>query len=240
MRAILFIIGLLLSADGLFCGYTGSMGFGEYIIIAVGVMFILWSALYEAFKEKKLLRFIKGVFLIAFIILTVYSVAVCFVGRQDNASWSERYVIVPGAGLQNGEPSAMLQSRLDTAVDYLNSNTTADVIVSGGQGADEPTSEALAMYNYLVSHGIGEGRIFMEDQAASTYENFALSKDAVADGDTVIITNDFHVLRSSLMAQLNGIDATHISAPTPWVQLPVACAREIIAQAASVRYYIFR
>lgn len=240
MRAILFLIGAALSADGLFCGWTGSMGLGEAIIVAMGIAFILWSALYDACREKGFLRFLKGVFVFVMIIFTVYSAAVSIVGRMDNATDREDYVIVLGAGLNGSEPSAILESRLDATVEYLNSNPSAEVIVSGGQGEDEAISEAVAMSNYLIERGIGDGKILIEDSAASTYENFALTKDAVADGTAVFITNDFHVLRASLMAQLNGVNATHIGAPTPIVQIPVACARELIAQVAAVRYYIFR
>ena len=240
MRAILFIIGIILSADGLFCAYTGSMGLGEEIIIAVGVILILWSALYDAFKSKKPLRVIRNIFVICFVVLIAYSTAICIVGYQDNSIMNENYVIVPGAGLQDGQPSALLKSRLDKTIEYTNTNANASIIVSGGQGADESMTEGLAMYNYLMENGVSESRIYVEDQASSTYENFALTKEAVSDGTSVIITNEFHILRSSLMAQLNGINSTHIAAPTPWVQLPVACARELIAQVASIRYYIFR
>lgn len=240
MRGILFIIGILLSADGLFCGWTGSMGTGEAIIVGVGVMFILLASIGEAFKKVGLLRFIRTVFIIFMVILTAYSAAVCIVGRQDNATGTEKYVIIPGAGLNGSEPSSMLKSRLDAALEYASFNPSVNIIVSGGQGDDETVTEALAMHNYLIENGIGTKRVLIEDQATSTYENFALTKDAVQDGSTVIITNDFHVLRCTLMAQLSGVDATHISAPTPLVQIPVACTRELLAQVAAVRYYIFR
>lgn len=240
MRAILFLIGAALSAAGLFCGWTGSMGLGEAIVVAMGVVFILWSALYDACREKAFLRFLKGIFVFVMIIFTVYSVAINIIGRMDNSTGREDYVIVLGAGLNGSDPSAVLKSRLDTAVDYLATNPSAEVIVSGSKGENEAISEAVAMSNYLIENGIGDGRILIEDSASSTYENFALTKDAVAEGTTVFITNDFHVLRASLMAQLNGVNATHIGAPTPVVQIPVVCARELVAQIAAVRYYIFR
>ena len=53
----------------------------------------------------------------------------------------------------------------------------------------------------------------------------------------LFLTNEFLVLRSELMAKINGIDATHICASTPIPLLPVSCVREFIAQIAAVRYY---
>ena len=41
MRVILFILGLLFSADGLYFASTTSMGVGEAFTVAIGIMFIL-------------------------------------------------------------------------------------------------------------------------------------------------------------------------------------------------------
>ena len=43
--------------------------------------------------------------------------------------------------------------------------------MSGGQGADEPVSEAYAMRKYLLSQHIPENMIILEDQSTTTYEN---------------------------------------------------------------------
>lgn len=238
MRFILFLLGLLFSAAGLFAGYTSAMGTGEAFAVIIGIFFILWSVFYDAFKAKKFLRFLKGLFVSILSIMVVYSCFICIFGYTDTASYSEDYVIVLGAGLNGTEPSKVLEKRLDKAADYLNINKNATVIVSGGQGRNEAVSEAQAMQLYLISRGIDEGRILMESESTSTYENFAYTKDAVSDGSTVFITNNFHVLRASLMAKLNGIDAAHIGTSTPLSSLPTACIREFIAQIAAVRYYI--
>ena len=238
MRVILFLIGLLLSADGLYYGATTAMGTGEAIVVGIGLIFILWGVFYDAFKEKKFLRFLKHVFVFFMVLFVIYSAAVCVIGRMDNATYREDYVIVLGAGLCGDEPSPALAARLDKAAEYLNKNSNATAIVSGGKGKGERIAEAQAMQSYLARHGINEGRIIMEESATSTYENFLYSKEAMNDGSVVFITNDFHVIRSAQMAKLNGIDAAHISAPTPITMLPVSCAREAAAQIAAVRYYI--
>ena len=64
-----------------------------------------------------------------------------------------------------------------------------------------------------------------------------IQKLIMDEGQAVFVTNEFHVLRSELMAKINGIDATHIGASTPITLLPVSCVREFIAQIAAVRYY---
>lgn len=237
MCVILFIIGMLLSLGGLTAAYTTSMGIGEAAIITTGIIFILWSVFYDAFRKKKFLRFLKGLFITGIVITVIYSVGVCVFGTINNSAYNEQYVIVLGAGLDGDVPSEALQSRLDKTVEYINRNPSATVIVSGGRGTGETITEAEGMERYLISQGVATERILREEQAASTYENFALTKDYI-DGSCVFITNEFHVLRSLLMAKLNGVDAAHVSAPTPITVLPIACVREFIAQLASIRYYI--
>ena len=238
MRIILLLIGVLLSADGLYYGAVTGMGIGEAIIVAMGIMFILWATFHDAFREKGFLKFLKVLFSVIMVVFVVYSAAVCVIGRMNNATGREDYVIILGAGLDGSEPSPVLASRLDKAIEYMNKNSSATAIVSGGRGRGETVSEAQAMSNYMMLHGISSDKIMLEETSTSTYENFLNSKPAAEDGRVVFITNDFHVLRASQLAKLNGINAAHIAAPTPITMLPVSCAREMVAQAAALRYYI--
>lgn len=238
MRFVWLILGLLLSADGLYYGATVGMGLGEAMAVGMGIFFILWATFHEAFKQKGFLKFLKGLYMFGFIVLVIYSAGVVLFGHMDTADYTEDYVIVLGAGLNGTEPTTVLEKRLDKTVEYMNRNRNAIAVVSGGQGRGESISEAQAMEYYLMSRGIGEDRILLEDTATSTYENFANSKDAVLEGSVAFITNDFHVLRSLQMANLNGIDATHVGADTPITLLPISCARELVAEIATIRYYI--
>ena len=152
MRVILFILGLLFSADGLYFASTTSMGVGEAFTVAIGIMFILWSTFYDAFKTKGFLKFIKGLFTFGMIVLVIYSGIICVVGKSDNATYREDYIIVLGAGLKGDTPSLALERRLEKAAEYMNKNGNAIAIVSGGQGQGETISEAQAMENYLLNH----------------------------------------------------------------------------------------
>ena len=106
---------------------------------------------------------------------------------------------------------------LDTAYDYLVENENTLCIVSGGQGANEPHSEAQGMYDYLVEKGIAKERIIMEDKSTDTSENIAFSsvfldmeKDRVG-----IVTNNFHVFRGVHLAKHQGIrNVCGIAAPS--------------------------
>ena len=127
------------------------------------------------------------------------------------------YLIVLGAQVKEKGPSAALKFRLDTAYDYLVENENTLCIVSGGQGANEPHSEAQGMYDYLVEKGIAKERLIMEDKSTDTSENIAFSsvfldmeKDRVG-----IVTNNFHVFRGVHLAKHQGIqNVCGIAAPS--------------------------
>ena len=101
-------------------------------------------------------------------------------------------------------PSILLQDRLDKALDYLEEHPDVQVVVSGGQGPDEPTTEAQAMYDYLVEYGVEPERIWQEDQSHNTWQNvrytLALLEEKGADtsAGVVLVSSGFHLPRARM------------------------------------------
>jgi len=149
--------------------------------------------------------------------LLAFVVAECciFAHYRDRGRADLDYIIVLGAQMKPGGPSAVLKFRLDAAYDYLTANEDTLCVVSGGQGANEPCTEAQGMREYLVERGIAPERILMEDKSTDTSENIAYSA-AVSGGtdkEVGIVTNNFHVFRGVMLARHAGFaDACGISA----------------------------
>lgn len=146
------------------------------------------------------------------------------------------YIIVLGAQMKAGGPSNILKARLDKAIDYLEENPDTMVIVSGGQGSDEPISEAEGMKNYLVQNGIGEERILMEDRSVNTNQNLKFSSEYInIEEDTVgIVTSNFHIYRSVKLAKKQGYEnVCGIAAKSHNFLLPTNMLREF----ACIVYY---
>lgn len=147
------------------------------------------------------------------------------------------YIIALGSGIKSEEVPPLLKSRLDKAIEYYVKNPAAKIIVSGGQGADEPVSEAFAMKKYLLSQQIPETQILMEDQSTTTFENMTFSKKIIladwkeaSHSPTVLFsTNNYHVLRGAIYARKAGLKAEGVGAPTALYFLPTALIREYIA-----------
>lgn len=139
------------------------------------------------------------------------------------------YVIILGAQWKTSGPSYVLQKRLDKAIEYLNANPETKVIVSGGQGYDEPISEAEGMKGYLEAAGIEPERILMEDASTNTTQNLIFSGELLnkSDDSVVIITNNFHMFRALAIARKQGY--THVeglSAGTYPITVPNNLLRE--------------
>lgn len=139
------------------------------------------------------------------------------------------YLIVLGAQVRENGPSAVLQYRLDAALSYMQENPETICIVSGGQGVNEPFSEAKGMSDYLISHGILSERIILEDTSRNTVENIRNSKALIRnfDGSVGIVTNNFHVFRAVGIAKAQGLgDVYGISAYSHPLYLPNNVLRE--------------
>ncbi|EGC8557617.1 YdcF family protein [Listeria monocytogenes] len=150
---------------------------------------------------------------IGFIYLLIVA-AFMFSGTRTKPSDNADTVLILGAKVNGdpAEPAEVLKERLDAAVTYLNENPTMQVVVSGGQGEDESASEASVMEEYLVNKGITRSRIKIEDKSRRTEENIKYSKEKFNLGKTVIVTSDYHMYRTLMLAKRQGLDASGLPA----------------------------
>ncbi|MBO0446661.1 hypothetical protein BCR24_15330 [Enterococcus ureilyticus] len=155
---------------------------------------------------KRIMLLILGVGIIyaGFVLFLIFS------GTKDQPTTKPDTVLILGAQVKgtsknNAYPSTVLKERLDAAIPYLKKYPKATVIVCGGQGSDEPDSEANVMAEYLRSNGISQKQILIEDTSTRTKENIQNAQKKQALGNTVIVTSDFHMYRSKLLAKRLGI-----------------------------------
>lgn len=162
----------------------------------------------------------------------VYGLLTAMSGRAE-------FVVVLGAGLkQDGTPSPLLAKRLNKARAVATSQAARGkpaptMVLSGGKGDDERVAEAEAMRAYLASRGGTPGDILLEDRSRNTWENLRFSRDLMdqvsPDARCVIVTSNFHVLRTALLARSLGIRGQVTGAPVAWYYWPTATLREFAA-----------
>lgn len=189
------------------------IGFGSYFFIIWGILggilFINGLAMVAGLYRKLpkwLVRTGIGMMLLGICVFLLVE-GIIFSGFNSKAQNGADYVIVLGAQMKESGPSAILITRLQTAATYCKDNPNTKIIVSGGQGYNEPVSEAQGMKDYLVNHcGIDEERIIMEDKSTNTRENlkFSLEKIEGENPKVVLVTNDYHVFRACFLAKKVG------------------------------------
>src|ERR671929_220527 len=93
------------------------------------------------------------VVLVGGIAYTVSLVLVLIVSQLDQRRPVDA-IIVLGAAQYNGRPSPVLRARLDHALALYRDGLAPLVIVTGGVGRGDTTSEAIVGRRYLVAHDV--------------------------------------------------------------------------------------
>ena len=151
------------------------------------------------------------------------------------------YVVVLGAKVREIGPSVSLWDRIYGARDYLETHPDVIAIVSGGQGPEEPMTEAQAMRDALVELGIDENRVWMEDKATSTWENLNFSLNLIEEKTGArpekigIVSSEYHLFRASLFADACGVDSVLIPAQTSRLSQKV---NHFMREVAGVWHYL--
>lgn len=190
----------------------------------------------------------KGLKRTMYVLLGLFIAGLCWVGfltLQINSAQRAKEipagttVAVLGAKVNSNGPSLSLKTRLDVALAQLQKDPTAKCIVTGGQGPDEPKTEAEAGMEYLVNAGIAPERIYLEDQSTNTEENMGNAKKIAEEhglGDGLAIaTQGFHQFRSSKLAQDAGFVPYSIVAYTNPLLYPGYYGRELLSL---TKYYL--
>lgn len=164
------------------------------------------------------------------LITVILAGAVCFgglfaavmYGAYDHIIGQPQVMLILGCQVKPWGPSILLQDRLNEALAYLEHHPDMMVVVSGGQGSDEPVSEAQAMSEYLVERGIPAERILMEDQSHNTVQNFRYSRVLLEElgydmeeTSVLVVSNGFHLTRARMLAERMGFEeVSTLAAPS--------------------------
>ncbi len=133
-------------------------------------------------------------------------------------------LIVLGAQVQpSGEPSVQLAWRLEAALEVFNQNPTP-IVVSGGQGGNEPRPEGEVMRDWLIERGVPPEQILVDSESTNTRQNIshAISLlEGLSIQNVRIITSDYHLPRALAIARDEGLSVSGTGSPCKkeyWVQ----------------------
>lgn len=235
---LLVINGIqLIRKESLCLAHLLSLGLG--IVVGIGeiaaIVYVLYLAgnMHVGRSSYWVLLLSATVFYFSMLVLcfVLYTVFIQIMPRRMNFD----YVIIHGCGLAGGERlTKLLSNRVDKAIEVYEKCQRKPVIIpSGGRGDDEKISEAQAMKNYLLEHGIPESSIVLEDQSATTRENLLNSKEIVDAREggkkTALVSSNYHVYRCLRIAREAGFTCTGIGADVALYYWPSALIREFVA-----------
>jgi uncharacterized SAM-binding protein YcdF (DUF218 family) len=125
-------------------------------------------------------------------------------------------IVVLGAAQYVGRPSPVLRARLDHAIALWHRGLAPVMIVTGGTGRGDTTSEAAVSQRYAIHRGVPNQKILMETEGRTTSESMA-GVAALMEGqgrrDVLLVSDPFHMLRLTILARRHGLQP--YASPTP-------------------------
>ncbi len=127
----------------------------------------------------------------------------------QNATAEGDAIVVLGAAQYNGEPSPVLERRLDTAFSLWSDGAADQIVTTGANQPGDTFTEGFAAFTYLRNQGVAEDRIVVVTDGGDTYESLlaAANQLSATDDSIVIVTDAYHARRSQEIAVEIGLDA---------------------------------
>jgi uncharacterized SAM-binding protein YcdF (DUF218 family) len=168
---------------------------------------------------------------------TVALIMVLVVSQQDQRRPVDA-IIVLGAAQYNGRPSPVFRARLDHALALYREGLAPRIVVTGGVGRGDTTSEATVGRQYLVTREVTPAAVVVQPQGRSTQA----SMTAVADWlqrerlkRVILVSDPFHMFRLRLEARRTDLEAyTSPTESSPISDNPVLELQYLAAEALKI------
>ena len=124
-------------------------------------------------------------------------------------------IVVLGAAQYDGRPSPVLRARLDHGISLWNNGMGKVLVLTGGKGAGDTTSEADVGRSYARKRGVPDTAILLENKGRTTRESMLgvaelLERRGIKTA--ILVSDPFHMLRLSIIGRRFGL--TPYTSPT--------------------------
>ena len=169
-------------------------------------------------KAKRALTIVRRI--LAIVLVTTFALwlisagAVMLWSSRDEARRANAIVVL-GAAQYAGKPSPVLRARLDHALALWQRHLAQLLILTGGTGTGDTTSEAAVGRTYAIKHGVPDTVILMETEGRTTSESMravAAMLEARGLQTALLVSDPFHMLRLRILARRFGF--TPYTSPT--------------------------
>ena len=173
------------------------------------------AAAAKAKKAVNLIRRILTVAVVAAFALWILSATAVLVWSSRDEARPAQAIVVLGAAQYAGKPSPVLRARLDHALELWNRHLASLLILTGGTGSGDTTSEAAVGRTYARKHGVPDSAILVETEGRTTSESMrAVAGMLEVRGlqSALLVSDPFHMLRLRILARRFGF--TPYTSPT--------------------------
>jgi uncharacterized SAM-binding protein YcdF (DUF218 family) len=118
-------------------------------------------------------------------------------------------IVVLGAAQYDGRPSPVLRARLDHGIDLFNRHMGQVLVLTGGRGYGDTTSEAAVGRSYARKHGVPDTAILLENKGRTTRESMLGVAEILGSRgikSAILVSDPFHMLRLSIIGRRFGIE----------------------------------
>ena len=184
------------------------------LLFALDLRFSLFTLLRP--RAAKTVGWILRCLVVLLTAVIVFFFGKVLVGSAIDTAREARSAVVLGMALEDGRPTKDLLLRIDTARRYAERYPDATLILTGGNPDASGRTEALVMKELLTQRGVSADRLILEDQAATTRENFRNAAQLVDPAaPVVLISSSYHMDRAVSMAGQAGFgDVMRLPAPS--------------------------
>jgi uncharacterized SAM-binding protein YcdF (DUF218 family) len=176
---------------------------------------------------------LRAIVLLAFAAWAASAGLVLLWSTRDDAHPAHAIVVL-GAAQYVGRPSPVLRARLDHAIALFKKGLAPRLILTGGSGPGDTTSEAAVSRRYAIKHGVPDSAISVETEGHTSSESLRSAAGIMrARGlaSAILVSDPFHMLRLRILARRFGI--TPYTSPTPTSPIsanPAAVARYTLSE----------
>ncbi len=169
----------------------------------------------KARQVTRLIRRILSIIVVTVFVFWIVSVSAVVMWSKRDEARPAQAIVVLGAAQYAGRPSPVLRARLDHALELWNRHLASLLILTGGTGAGDTTSEAAVGRTYAKKHGVPDTAILEENAGRTTSESMrAVAGMLEVRGlqSAVLVSDPFHMLRLRILARRFGF--TPYTSPT--------------------------
>ena len=165
--------------------------------------------------RRSLTRLIAAYAVLAALAAWVISVLSVFVwGARDMARPADAIVVL-GAAQYAGRPSPVLKARLDHAIGLWKRGLAKRLVLTGGRGVGDTTSEAAVGRRYVMKAGVADSAILLENEGRTTEASIEAVADIMEEKKlerAILVSDPFHMLRLQILAKRYGVKS--VTSPT--------------------------